>query len=89
MPWWKIANPNWPTVARLARRCAARRGAGEFLRLAAEVSGPVVYGRVANAPVSLCLHRAAAGAGWNRCAGPPNRLRCRLPGRWWKCPAPP
>lgn len=35
----------------------------EFLRLAAEVSGPVVYGRAANAPVSLCLHRAGGRGG--------------------------
>lgn len=35
----------------------------EFLRLAAEVSGPVVYGRAANAPVSLCLHRAGGQGG--------------------------
>lgn len=35
----------------------------EFLRLAAEVSGPVVYGRAANAPMSLCLHRAGGRGG--------------------------
>lgn len=35
----------------------------EFLRLAAEVTGPVVYGRAANAPVSLCLHRAGGRGG--------------------------
>ncbi|QQS54743.1 MAG: NDP-sugar synthase [Candidatus Competibacteraceae bacterium] len=36
---------------------------GEFLRLAAEVTGPVVYGRAANAPVSLCLHRVGGRSG--------------------------
>ncbi|MCB1823211.1 MAG: NDP-sugar synthase [Candidatus Competibacteraceae bacterium] len=36
---------------------------GEFLRLAAEVTGPVVYGRAAHAPLSLCLHRAGGRGG--------------------------
>ena len=36
---------------------------GEFLRLAAEVTGPVVYGRAANVPMSLCLHRAGGRGG--------------------------
>ena len=36
---------------------------GEFLRLAAEITGPVVYGQAANAPVSLCLHRASSRGG--------------------------
>ncbi len=56
--------------SRLAGELLALRGdvlhgavLGEFLRLAGEASGPVVYGRVADAPVSLCLHRAGGRGG--------------------------
>ncbi len=49
----------------LALRGDVLHGAGlsEFLRLAAEVTGPVVYGRAGNAPVNLCLHRASGRGG--------------------------
>ncbi len=36
---------------------------GEFLRLAGEATGPVVYGGAADAPVSLCLHRSGGRGG--------------------------
>lgn len=49
----------------LALRGDVLRGAalGEFLQRAAEVGGPVVQGRAANAPISLCLNRASGRGG--------------------------
>lgn len=56
--------------SRLADELLALRGdvlhgiaLGEFLEKAGEASGPVVYGRMADAPVSLCLRRAGGRGG--------------------------